>query len=99
MLADPRVVDALAELEIREPAAIQEQFRLTEIPAPPFKEERRAAYFLEQLKARGLEDAYIDAEGNAIGLRKGERQRPSSSRGRPSRYCIPGGRRYHGQFP
>src|SRR6056300_302629 len=58
VLADPRVVDALAELEIREPEAIQEQFRLTEIPAPPFKEERRAAYFLEQLKARGLEDAY-----------------------------------------
>lgn len=76
VLADPRVVDALAELEIREPEAIQEQFRLTEIPAPPFKEERRAAYFLEQLKARGLEDAYIDSEGNAIGIRKGSGNGP-----------------------
>ena len=76
VLADPRVIDALAELEIREPEAIQEQFRLTEIPAPPFKEERRAAYFLEQLKARGLEDAYIDSEGNAIGVRKGSGNGP-----------------------
>jgi tripeptide aminopeptidase len=76
VLADPRVIDALAELEIREPEAIQEQFRLTEIPAPPFKEERRAAYFLEQLKARGLEDAYIDSEGNAIGIRKGSGNGP-----------------------
>jgi tripeptide aminopeptidase len=76
VLADPRVIDALAELEIREPEAIQEQFRLTEIPAPPFKEERRAAYFLEQLKVRGLEDAYIDSEGNAIGIRKGSGNGP-----------------------
>jgi tripeptide aminopeptidase len=76
VLADPRVIDALAELEIREPEAIQEQFRLTEIPAPPFKEERRAAYFLEQLKARGLEEAYIDSEGNAIGIRKGSGNGP-----------------------
>jgi len=76
VLADTRVIDALADLEIREPEAIQEQFRLTEIPAPPFKEERRAAYFLEQLKARGLEDAYIDSEGNAIGIRKGSGNGP-----------------------
>jgi len=45
VLSDPRVVAALAELKVREPEAIQEQFRLTEIPAPPFKEDRRAAYF------------------------------------------------------
>ena len=76
MLNDPRVVSALAELKVREPEAVQEQFRLTEIPAPPFKEDRRAAYFLEQLKARGLEDAYLDAEGNAIGVRKGSGNGP-----------------------
>ena len=76
VLSDPRVVSALAELKVREPEAIQEQFRMTEIPAPPFKEDRRAAYFLEQLKARGLEDAYLDAEGNAIGVRKGSGNGP-----------------------
>ena len=76
VLDDPRVTEALTEIALREPEAIQEQFRLTEIPAPPFKEERRAAYFLEQLKQRGLSDAYIDAEGNAIGVRKGSGNGP-----------------------
>ena len=75
-LAEPRVIEGLEELERREPEALQEQFRLTEIPAPPFKEERRAAYFLQQLKARGLKDAYLDSEGNAIGIRRGRGNGP-----------------------
>ena len=76
VVADPRVTAALTSIERAEPEAIQEQFRLTEIPAPPFKEEKRAAYFLELLKARGLDDAYLDTEGNAIGLRKGSGNGP-----------------------
>jgi tripeptide aminopeptidase len=44
---------------------------LTEIPAPPFKEKARAEAFLARLKALGLTDATIDAEGNVIGIRKG----------------------------
>ena len=76
VLAEPRVIEGLEELERREPEALQEQFRLTEIPAPPFKEERRAAYFLQQLKARGLKDAYLDSEGNAIGIRRGRGNGP-----------------------
>ena len=55
VLSDPRVKAALAAIERAEPEAIQEQFRLTEIPAPPFKEEKRAAYYLDLLKARGLD--------------------------------------------
>ena len=43
----------------------------TEIPSPPFGEAARAAAFAEQLKAHGLSDVEIDAEGNAMGLRKG----------------------------
>jgi predicted transcriptional regulator len=43
VLSDPRVKAALAAIERAEPEAIKEQFRLTEIPAPPFKEEKRAA--------------------------------------------------------
>ncbi len=71
-LSEHSTVKAMLDLiEAQEPAYIDEQFRLTEIPAPPFKEEVRAAYFLDQMQARGLVDAYIDAEGNAIGIRKG----------------------------
>lgn len=74
---DSRVQEALADIEAREPETIREQFRLTEIPAPPFMEQERAEYFLQQLKARGLEDAYIDSEGNAIAIRRGSGDGPT----------------------
>lgn len=51
---------------------VEEIITLTEIPAPPFKEERRAKAYLEMLRATGaLTDLEIDAEGNAMGLWKG----------------------------
>lgn len=75
--ADPRVTQALADIEAREPDMIREQFRLTEIPAPPFKEEVRAAYYLTLMQDRGLTDAYIDDEGNAIGIRRGNGDGPT----------------------
>lgn len=75
--SDPRVVEALEELQLREPATVEEQIRMTEIPAPPFMEDERAAYYLEQLRSRGLADAYIDSEGNAIGVRRGSGNGPT----------------------
>jgi tripeptide aminopeptidase len=74
---DARVQLALQQLQQREPETIREQFRITEIPAPPFAEERRAAYFLEQMQVRGLADAYIDSEGNVIGVRRGSGDGPT----------------------
>ncbi|MBL4582314.1 MAG: M20/M25/M40 family metallo-hydrolase [Gammaproteobacteria bacterium] len=75
--SDPRVTSALTRIEAREAEMIREQFRLTEIPAPPFKEEVRAAYYLTLMQDRGLEDAYIDSEGNAIGIRRGNGDGPT----------------------
>ncbi len=75
--ADPRVQSALADIEEREEETVREQIRMTEIPAPPFMEAERAAYYVEQLRARGLADAYIDSEGNAIGIRRGSGNGPS----------------------
>ena len=74
---DERVQLALQQIEAREPEAIQEQIRLTEIPAPPFMEARRAAYYLERMREIGLSDASIDAEGNVTGLRKGTGNGPT----------------------
>ena len=74
--ADVRVIEALEQLRLREPANIEEQIRITEIPAPPFMEDERAAYYVEQLRSRDLEDAYIDSEGNAIGVRRGSGDGP-----------------------
>jgi len=50
---------------------IREIIQLTEIEAPPFKEEKRAKAFLELIRQSGLSDVEIDAEGNVIGIRKG----------------------------
>lgn len=44
---------------------------LTEIPAPPFKEAERGKAYLARLKAAGLADVEMDAEGNVMGLRRG----------------------------
>lgn len=74
---DPRVVEALEKLRLREPATVEEQIRMTEIPAPPFMEDERAVYYLEQLRSRGLADAYIDSEGNAIGVHRGSGNGPT----------------------
>jgi len=44
---------------------------LTEIPAPPFKEQARARAFLEMLRQAGLSDVEMDPEGNVMGVRRG----------------------------
>jgi tripeptide aminopeptidase len=50
---------------------VRELISLNEIPAPPFKEAARAKAFLAMLKESGLSDVELDAEGNAMGVRKG----------------------------
>jgi acetylornithine deacetylase/succinyl-diaminopimelate desuccinylase-like protein len=51
---------------------VNEAIAITEIEAPPFKEARRARNFLERMKAVGLSNVEMDAEGNVTGLRKGK---------------------------
>jgi len=50
---------------------VREIIQITEIEAPPFKEEKRAKAYAEMMRQAGLGDVEIDAEGNVIGLRKG----------------------------
>src|SRR5262249_34617606 len=50
---------------------VRETVQITEVEAPPFKEEKRGRLFAEMLRQSGLSDVEIDAEGNGIGLRKG----------------------------
>lgn len=50
---------------------IDEVIKLTEIEAPPFKEEKRAKVYAEMFKQHGLTDVEIDPEGNVLGVRKG----------------------------
>lgn len=51
---------------------IEDQIMLTEIPAPPFKEEKRAQKYSELLLNAGADSVWIDEVGNVLALRKGE---------------------------
>lgn len=51
---------------------IADTIKLTEIAAPPFKEETRAKAFAKMLTQSGLKNVKIDEVGNVIGLRKGK---------------------------
>ena len=50
---------------------VKELIELIVIPAPPFKEQARAKAYLGMLREAGLSDVEIDAEGNAMGVRRG----------------------------
>ncbi|HUR21980.1 MAG TPA: hypothetical protein VMZ90_14285, partial [Vicinamibacterales bacterium] len=50
---------------------VKELITLTEIAAPPFKEQQRGAAYLEMLRAAKLADVETDPEGNVMGVRKG----------------------------
>lgn len=73
----PQVQQALEYLKAIEPETINEQVTICEIPAPPFKEQRRAEYFRKRFVELGLTNVRIDAEGNVIGERPGEEKNPT----------------------
>ncbi|WP_233243262.1 MULTISPECIES: M20/M25/M40 family metallo-hydrolase [unclassified Caulobacter] len=62
---------AVARLDADFDRTVADIVTLTEIPAPPFKEEARAKAYLAMLKAHGLTDVTMDAEGNVMGIRPG----------------------------
>ena len=55
---------------------VGEIITLTEIPSPPFKEEKRAAAYEAMFRALGLEDVQRDGIGNVTGLRRGRGNGP-----------------------
>jgi tripeptide aminopeptidase len=62
---------AVAVLDRDHDRLVEEIVKLTEIPAPPFKEAARAAAYRDMLTEAGLEDVEIDEEGNAMGVYRG----------------------------
>jgi tripeptide aminopeptidase len=69
--ANAKVRAALDLLKADNAWTIQQQIELTEIPAPPFKESRRAAEYKRRLEALGLKNVRIDSVGNVIAERRG----------------------------
>jgi tripeptide aminopeptidase len=71
LLGNAKVIKTLDDIKTDDARALDEQKRITEIPAPPFKEKVRAEYYLKRMQELGFKDASIDSEGNVVALRKG----------------------------
>ncbi|CAN5458117.1 M20/M25/M40 family metallo-hydrolase [soil metagenome] len=65
------VKNAFAIIDNLEPQTRKDHIELTEIPAPPFKEEVRARRFKELMEAAGANQVWFDSLGNVLSLRKG----------------------------
>lgn len=76
LLQDAAVRAAVEAAERNEPQILEEQIHLCEIPAPPFKEQRRAEAYKQAFEELGLKSVRIDAEGNVLGDRPGLAERP-----------------------
>ena len=76
LMASPQVLKLLDAVKADHARSVEDLKALTEIEAPPFKEQKKAEAFLARMRALGLADAKIDAEGNAVGLRKGSGNGP-----------------------
>ncbi len=71
---------ALESARSEEPIAIEDQIRICEIPAPPFKEADRARAYADAFRSAGLRNVRIDKQGNVLGERPG-RLPPSTALG------------------
>jgi tripeptide aminopeptidase len=76
LVRNARVKQALERIKADDALTFREQIELAETPAPPFKEAARAHEYLRRMQALGLKNAYIDSEGNVVGLREGTRRKP-----------------------
>jgi tripeptide aminopeptidase len=71
IFGDEKFKAAMEHIVAIEPQSRRDLIELTEIPAPPFEEDKRAARFAEMLREAGLSDVTIDDVGNAVGRRRG----------------------------
>ena len=76
LMQDAAVKTALEALRAAEPQTIEEQIRICEVEAPPFKEGKRAALYAQLLRDAGLTNVRIDKEGNALGEKRGAAPKP-----------------------
>ncbi len=69
----PPVREAFRAIEQLEPRTYSDHIDLTQIPAPPFGEARRAAAYAALLSEAGADSVWTDEEGNVLALRRGTR--------------------------
>lgn len=76
LLQDATVKAALDAAKQDEPRTIEEQVRLCEVAAPPFKEQRRGQLYAQMFKELGLVNVRTDKVGNVLGERPGRARGP-----------------------
>jgi tripeptide aminopeptidase len=77
LLKDPTIQAAFEAAKRNEPKFIEEQIRVCEIPAPPFKEETRGKELERLFNQAGLKNVRMDKAGNVIGVRPGASPHPN----------------------
>jgi len=68
---NPAIRAALDRIRADNAWTVDQQISICEIPAPPFKEERRAAEMKRRFEALGLRNVHIDSIGNVVAERPG----------------------------
>ena len=76
LLQDAAVKAAIDGVRASEPQTLEDQIRLCEVEAPPFKEAKRAELYAQMFKDAGLTNVRIDKEGNVLGEKRGTAPRP-----------------------
>jgi tripeptide aminopeptidase len=76
LLHAPEVRRAFGFIDVTDGETHAEMIRICEIPAPPFKEQARAAYLKRRFEELGLKRVRTDAEGNVIAERPGRSASP-----------------------
>ena len=76
LAARPAASAALAAVRASEPQTIETQIRLTEIPAPPFRESARGEEMRRLFLEAGLRRVRVDRAGNVLGERPGAALHP-----------------------
>jgi tripeptide aminopeptidase len=77
LMNQPAIRTAFEAVRRNEPAILELQSKVCEIPAPPFKEEARGRELERLFKEAGLKDVRIDKAGNVLGVRPGKAARPN----------------------
>ncbi len=65
------VLEAFKVIGELEPLTVKELIELTEIPAPPFRENTRAKKVKQLFEAAGVDKVWMDSVGNVLALRHG----------------------------
>ena len=76
LMADSAIKAAVDAIKASEAQTIEDQVRLCEVEAPPFKEAKRAEVYARMFREFGLQNVRIDKEGNVLGERPGAQPRP-----------------------